>query len=238
MDTGDRDLFTRRNPKTGLLEVVDCTTGEVVSVQKSRNKLLKPSIENMIRYDRPDGSVVYLEKGVSLDVIEGGSKTDVGFSEVIADELCQFIIEGGTISAAAKDPKFPNFYTISKWREHHPEFDAAIKMAYQHRADVMHDKVLEAAESVTTKDDAVVKRTKIDAYKWSAEKTNPEQYGQKQKVTHDGKAAGPMYIITGVPEPDTKDVTPGLESEKNTGDDMALPESRGDGVIGDTETDV
>jgi hypothetical protein len=187
--------------------------------------LFKAKEENLIKYNRPDGSVVYLEKHLSYDAIAASNRKIPPFSEVIADEICQALIEGRTITSIARDNRYPDFYTISKWRKHNPDFDAAIKDAFAARADYMHDKMLETAESVKDKDDAVVKRVAIDAYKWSAEKTNPDQYGQRTKISGDPRAPLQLIVDTGVPAPETfpeREVNPKLEVVKESKDNKSL----------------
>jgi hypothetical protein len=85
--------------------------------------------------------------------------------------------------------------------------------------------MLEVAEAIKSKDEATTKKPLLDALKWSAEKTNPDQYGVKQKVTHDGAVSGPMIVVTGVPAPENipeKDVTPPLDNAQDIPQDETL----------------
>ena len=154
------------------------------------------------------------------------------FSEVIADLICEEIIKGKNITEVARDPRIPGFYTITKWREYNKAFDASIRQAFSARADVQHDRLIEVAEKITTKDEAVVKKPLIEALKWSAEKTNPDQYGQKTKISGDPAAPLQLIIDTGVPAPESLPERP-VEEISNSVNNEALPESGGIEKSGD-----
>jgi hypothetical protein len=79
-----------------------------------------------------------------------------------------------------------------------------MEIAINDRGHVFADKAIAVAESTKTKDDAVVHRTQIDTYKWVAERSSPDQYGNK--VQHRGDKSAPLQLIvdTGVPAPDDR----------------------------------
>ena len=73
------------------------------------------------------------------------------------------------------------------------------------RAEGYHDKILCMAErldeagSLVTKEEIAAKKVSIDAYKWAAEKGNPDLYGKKQEIRHEGAAPQTMLVInTGI----------------------------------------
>jgi len=198
-------LFSQLN-EDGLIEIIDELTGNVVAIQESTDDLLKGKRERLLEYTLEDGTIVLIEKGMSLDRI---SKNSYAYSKVLADIICQEVTEGAPLTKLCKEEKYPSYATVCRWRRDNDDFNKALVMAYKFRADYYADKVLEEAEDTKTKDDAAVQKVKVDAYKWSAEKGNPERYGNKVKLLGD---AAPIHLIvdTGIdrsPEA-LKDVTP------------------------------
>jgi hypothetical protein len=198
-------LFSQLNDD-GLIEIIDELTGQVVAIQSSTDDLLKGKRERLIEYTLEDGTKVLIEKGLSLDRLTHRS---YAYSKILADIICQEITEGKSLTKLCKEDKYPSYATVCRWRRENDEFNRSLNQAYAHRADYYHDKVLEEAQETITKDDAPAQKVKVDAYKWSAEKGNPERYGNRMKVTGD---AAPIHLIvdTGIdrsPEA-LKDVTP------------------------------
>jgi hypothetical protein len=198
-------LFSQLN-EDGLIEIIDELTGDVVAIQSSTDDLLKGKRERLVEYTLEDGTIVLIEKGMSLDRI---SKKSYAYSKVLADIICQEVTEGAPLTKLCKEDKYPSYATVCRWRRDHDDFNKALVMAYKFRADYYADKVLEEAEDTLTKDDAAVQKVKVDALKWSAEKGNPERYGNKVKLLGD---AAPIHLMidTGIdrsPE-GLKDVTP------------------------------
>jgi len=216
-------LFSRLN-EDGLIEVIDEMTGNVISVQSSHQDLLKTKRERLIEHTLPDGTKVYLEKGLSLDRIHPKS---YAFSQIVADIICQKIIEGDSMTKICEDPNFPSVSIVAKWKKMNDDFATQVRASYQSRADHYHDKVLSEAEKTKTKDDAPAQKVKIDAYKWAAEKGNPEQYGNRTKLIGDPNAPLQLIINTGIDRgpDDLKDVTSTDAIKQLEDQDGQTPES-------------
>lgn len=115
----------------------------------------------------------------------------------LASHICDLIREGHSFVSISKMPNMPPYSAIMRWRHLHPDFAEAIKRAKQDRAELYHDRVIEEADNIATEEDAKIAKPKIDAYKWAAEKNNPEEYGKaKPEKDHGGIT---FVINTGIP---------------------------------------
>lgn len=204
-----RHTFTRVN-KSGLLEVVDEDSGEVVAVQKSYDAdLFADKRDQLLEYEI-DGKKVLVERGINLDSVHSGGPT---YSNFLADIICQRVAEGDTFVKICAEPNMPSYGTLTRWRRQHTHFDEMLEQARADRAEFFHDSVIKSAEEVKTKDDAVIQKAKMDAYKWAAEKGNPDKFGNRTKISGDKGAPLQLIIDTGVPasddkEPEPRDVEP------------------------------
>jgi hypothetical protein len=115
----------------------------------------------------------------------------------LASHICDLLREGKSFIEIGRLPNLPPYNVIMRWRHFHPDFAEAIKRAKLDRAELYHDKVLEEADGITTEEEAKIAKPKIDAYKWAAEKNNPEEYG-KQKPEQ-GTTGITFIVHTGLP---------------------------------------
>ena len=144
--------------------------------------------------DEDTGEIVATQKGYNLD------QENLPYTDQVGDIICQRIAEGETMRTICQDSNMPSYGQITRWRRKHSEFNDMLKMARSDRAEFYHDQLIHAAESTKTKDEAVVQRVKVDAYKWAAEKGNPDAYGARTKISGDKNAPLQLIIDTGVPE--------------------------------------
>lgn len=118
----------------------------------------------------PDNQLVWIERGVNPDdVFKDKRKTDWPFSEVIADLICQQVVEGASLTNVCKQPGFPTYNIVCRWRIENPLFADALKLAYQDRAEFYFDQVLSIVESNQLDDNLLAAKVKIEAYKWASE---------------------------------------------------------------------
>lgn len=105
---------------------------------------------------------------------------------------------------------------VKKWERESPEFKESLALARKDGAEYSHGKILELAR---TRGDA---KTEIEALKWSAEKNDPERFGNKTKLVGDTSAPITFVIDTGIrreaiPEaPLEREVTPSAQEERET----------------------
>ena len=195
-----KDFFFQTN-KRGLVEMVDALSGKVISVQKDYNSdIIHGKKDDFIKYQLPDGEVVLAQRGLDME----NYSTPVAaykYNRVTADIICNKIMEGKLISKICSEEGMPNHATISRWKVAHPEFTEAIEMARKARAEMMHDKALEAVSDTNienmTKDEVAAHKLKIDTYKWGAEKNDPAKFG-KERSSLTGGGALQIVVNTGI----------------------------------------
>lgn len=103
--------------------------------------------------------------------------TNFPYNLTDARKVVDLIREGQTITALGKISGMPPASSLFRWIAMHPDFREAVEQARLDRAEVFHDKAIQAAEEVDNKDDVPAARLKIDTYKWAAEKGNKDRYG-------------------------------------------------------------
>jgi len=217
----ENDEFFARTNSQGIVEVVSERTGQIIAMQKTMEDLLRNKSDQLVEYICDDGTKVYIQKGLPSELIP---KHQVIYSTTIADIICQKIAEGATITSICEDDKMPNYSTLTRWRKAHEDFSEMFEQALKDRAHIYHDKAIDAAEAAVTKDDAAVQSLKMNAYKWGAEKGNPDRFGTRTKITGDNTGHG-FVILTGVPQPDEeKDVTPKEPQLEQSSEKEAPPE--------------
>lgn len=126
----------------------------------------------------------------------------IPFDPTLGDIIANRIIEGESLMNICKDGMMPGLSSIARWRRNNEEFDELLKFAYRERAHYHYDRAIEIAESTDDKDMVAQNKLKIDTYKWSAERTNQEQFAAKQ-TKEEGITATQINIYTGVPQADT-----------------------------------
>ncbi len=192
------DVYTRVNV-AGQIEFLDSKTHQVLFVEKLKrvSKAGKDLIKN-----RPQRKITTTTRTV---VGPNGELTDLvqtsgGHWDYNAEDAARVldkVAEGMTMSEIAKIPGYPPFNSIRRWRDAHADFALEMKKARAGRAEIMHDKILEAADEVD-EDNFQAKRTQIDAWKWAAKVNDPDTFGDKTKITGDVNVATTFIIDTGV----------------------------------------
>lgn len=196
-----KDFFYQMNPQ-GLIEQVDSVTGAIISIQSGRSEsIIGGKEKEFVEYQMPDGRMVLAQKGMNMDVYKAGAVEAYKYSQLIADLICNKIMDGGLISKICKEAGMPPYSTIVRWRQQHPEFGEALEMARKARAEAMHDEVLDSVSderiALMSKDDIIAARLKVDTYKWAAEKNDPNKFG-KERVGGSGPGAIQIIVNTGI----------------------------------------
>lgn len=218
------NTFVRLNA-SGLLEVISEETGEVISVQRSIKDLMTDKNASLKKFTLPDGTQVFYEDGVNVDQIQNGN-LKYKLDPVVAGVICQKIAEGYPITKL-HEHGLPPYTIICKWRAINPDFNRMVEIAINDRGHVFADKAVEASDQAKTKDEAMVQRLKTDTYKWMAEKSSPDQYGNKTQVRGDKTSPLQLIIDTGVPAQQDRDVTPISDQLEGTngGDEAATKDT-------------
>jgi len=107
------------------------------------------------------------------------------FDPAKAEQICELISSGETVSATARKLKIGR-RTIHDWRENAPEFAAQFARAKDDGYDAIADEVLRIADEVPAIGDEVQRaRLRTDARIKLLAKWDPKRYGDKLQVDQD-----------------------------------------------------
>lgn len=122
------------------------------------------------------------------------------FDQAKADEICERLSKGETLSRICKTPGFPDPSTVWNWRQNNPEFFKAIAHARELGHDAIADDTLGIADdgsNDTYLDDDGFRRVDHDVIQRSKlrvetrlkllAKWDPKRYGDRVVTEHDGK---------------------------------------------------
>lgn len=183
----------------GLVETVDIYTGQTIAIQSSKEDLLKSKQERMTQVVMPDGSLVWIERGVSIDSFVPRKKWV--YSDVIIDIICTKVLDGRSLGDICNEPGMPPYHVLAQWRRKFPECDEKIKLARSDYAEILREQVL-AEAMAADKDTAQEAKLRMDALKWAAGVDNPDRYGNKTKVNVEGSIATQLIVDTGIRRPE------------------------------------
>jgi hypothetical protein len=160
-----------------------------------------------------DGEKVYVPKKLIVETLNGSNNivlavrgtnpeklayNVIPFNKVTAEHICVMIMEGKTLKEISAMNTMPNLRTIYRWANKNEDFAENMNKARVFRAEFYADSVLETAldETIETKDDIAKANMKIGAFKWSAEKGDPDRFGSKGESK--GSAPTTIIVNTGV----------------------------------------
>ena len=106
------------------------------------------------------------------------------YTDELADAICQRVAAGESMRTICADDGMPSRQTVLNWLEAHPAFLAKHARAREAQADVMDERIMDAAEACTP-ETAPADRVKIDAFKWRAARLNPKRYGDRTTLAGD-----------------------------------------------------
>lgn len=191
-----KNLFYRKNLSHGYYEVVDSISGQVLAVQKDYNENFRLGMFGEMIQATIDGKEVYFQKGINP---ENYKPPVLSYSKPIADLILQEVTEGATLKKACE--KFGIQYsTVMKWAKKVQDFGEALDEARRLSAEMVHDEVMDEAKEMLkgnmSKGELESKRAALDLMKWSAEKRDPNRFGNKQEKSAPG--AVQIVIQTGI----------------------------------------
>lgn len=103
------------------------------------------------------------------------------FTPELADEICEFLETGGTLTAFCEKNGAPSYETIRRWLRDNEEFRAKYARAREESAHASAELIQNLAKKAETGDlDSNAARVAIDAHKWLAGKRKPKVYGDRQ----------------------------------------------------------
>ena len=121
------------------------------------------------------------------------------YSEDVARDICDRLIEGESLKAICSDPDMPSRTVVYEWLRDYPAFADNYARARTLQADTFADEIQEVAKNLGILPEH--KRVMIDAMKWRAARQNWRAWGDK--VTHEhnanfGPAAGQEQLPPGL----------------------------------------
>jgi hypothetical protein len=124
-----------------------------------------------------------------------------GFSQEIADQVCEALAEGKSVRTICRQPWAPDMRTIFRWLDRFDEFRQQYARACEMRADAIFEEALEIADTcllgekrvvegkgdkqtvtLTTADMVERSRLQVETRKWFLSKLMPKKYGDKQET--------------------------------------------------------
>jgi len=101
----------------------------------------------------------------------------VEFYQSIADNICEKLASGKSLSWICEDASMPSRKTVYQWLQNIEEFRNDYAQAREDQADTFVDEIIDIADDTAL--DANQARLRIDARKWVAGKMKPKKYGEK-----------------------------------------------------------
>ena len=104
-----------------------------------------------------------------------------GFSQEIADAICERMIEGEDLVSICKSEDMPSRATVYRWMAEQPNFETQCARAREGLADHDAHQIAEIAGQCTELN-AQSSRVKLAALQWLASKRSPKRWGDKLEV--------------------------------------------------------
>jgi len=115
------------------------------------------------------------------------------YTPELAAEFCHRIAGGRSFKDVCSDEDMPGERTVREWRQARPEFDAAVRLAFDDRLEATRHKLMEIAEAVLRPDGPPADRANAAAHAISKAETM-----SRSKIEITGRNGGPI---------ETKDVS-------------------------------
>lgn len=203
-----------RMNERGLIEAIDIATGRILAVQSSEEDLLKNPRDRLTKITTPEGDM-WIDRSLNFDMV--GRLKAWPYSQLLGDLLCEAVTGGNPLSVACTSVGVP-YSIVKRWERESPDFKLSLEQARRDGAEFNHGKILEIAR---TKGDA---KTQIAALTWSAEKNDPDRYGNKTKLSGDASAPISFIISTGIDRRIPTGTHPAEEETQREVSEISVPE--------------
>lgn len=163
--------------------------GEVLEIDAATGAIVNSS---------PSLAEVYEKGEINAEMRKGGLQ--LAYSQAVADIICQKVAEGVPLSRLTKFKGFPSYAVLSRWRAENKTFDAAIMKAKKFAAERYHDEVVESLEKegILSKEEVPGAKHKFEKLKWLSAVNDPDNYGNRTKVSGDKDNPLQIIIDTGI----------------------------------------
>lgn len=189
--------FAKKNIQTGLIEIIDDQSFEVVAVQKSAISLVNMRDNKLVAYTTADGRSILVEPGIQ----DPGKALGYPFSDVLVDLICEELANGAALTAVCRKPGFPPYSVLARWMRQREEVRNAIDQARRDRAEFLRDEAMAIVDDVAEESDAIAKaKARAEMRKWAAQVDDPGKYAKPEKS---GQIQGSLHIVvdTGILRP-------------------------------------
>lgn len=115
------------------------------------------------------------------------------YSEEIAQEICERMINGENLTKICKDAHMPSRVTVYNWFEARPDFYTRCARAREGLADFLVDRIEKMAED-TTEANVNSMKVKISTAQWRAMKMAPRIYGDRTRTEITGADGAPIQL--------------------------------------------
>ena len=189
-----KTTYAEINPDTGMVEVIDMVTGEVVAIYGNPTRTLDITELDTMEVETDNGKVL-VPKGLDLSGYRFHRRS---FCGITADIICQRIVEGESLYRICKDPNMPSYSTVCKWKRNNSDFVEDLDQARVDRSEYYADQAIHEGMEITHKDDVPVATLKHNVMKWAAGVGDAGRYGTKTKIVGDVNAPVSFIIDTGI----------------------------------------
>lgn len=174
-----------------LVHIVNSLTGERIVLSSIPTANTPLALE--ARIDPSTGVKHFYETGVADVKVP----QYLAYNPAIIDEMCARIAEGARLTHLCKEPQYPSYAVLSRWRAAYPDIDAKLDRARRDRAEHYADAVQTLA--LAAEEDTInTTKVQIDAAKWAAAVDAPERYSPKAKVEASIQMPTQIIISTGI----------------------------------------
>jgi len=202
---GPDDKYFVSLDKEGNPQRVSLETGEVVPLDRDaltednrqKNLLELASAEHLTK------KVAWIPRTTSIADIENITKESkpLVFTPQMAEIFISEVINGRTIGSICKDPDFPSYRTVLRWRRDVPNFAKDLDVAKKHRAEVFFDLAVDTVRDLNPgeadKDTMALAKMKSEVFKYAAKIGDQSSFGDKSHITGD-VSHGHYMIETGI----------------------------------------
>jgi hypothetical protein len=128
-----------------------------------------------------------------------------GYSEEIADAICDRLSEGESLRSICRDVEMPSRASVLRWQDERPEFETKCARARLAQADWLQDDMADIEGDVLRGAlDPQAARVVLSSKQWRASKLAPKKYGDRQQVDHTGTLTLASLVEASMKEDDSK----------------------------------
>jgi len=141
----------------------------------------------------PDIKTITRRTAGAQPVAQSSAGRPTNYSESLADQIVNRMIDGESMVAICRDPSMPSRSTVYDWFDAHADFRARCARAREGLADYLVDEIEQMAND-TNEDNHQSMKVKIATAQWRAMKIAPRLYGDRSRTEITGADGGPVSV--------------------------------------------